>query len=156
VDGWRRTFIEKLGKAQTQCARRFEEAVEAHVGASFEELAAFLRDNGFKVSSPVHESGRQSYKFELAENAYVLLIFRFSNVGEFELRSETFIPGRDPLLSKSLGRVADIDAKWAEEQFRCTLDRFVELLGANAGVASGVAKQSDESVEELTEELAVA
>ncbi len=125
---WKRSFLDKLNKAQAECASRFEAALESHVVPAFEELTPFLRDNGFKVSSPLREQGRRSFKFELAENAYLLMIFRFCGVGEFELRCETFVPGRDPLLKKSVGRLADLDETWANSQIQGGLDRFVGML----------------------------
>lgn len=146
MDGWKRNFIDKLGKAQAQCTKKFEEALETAIGPVFEETATFLRDNGFKVSSPLHESGRRSYKFELAENAYLLLILRFTSVGEFELRSEMFVPGSEPQLKKSIGRIADIDTTWAQEQFRAGLDKFVDLLaGGSSGSVSSSSSFSDSS-----------
>lgn len=131
MDTWRRSFLDKLRDAQSQCAAQFEETLNRAVAPVFEDLAGFLRDNGFKVSNPLQEQGRRSYKAELAENAYLLMIFRFSGVGEFELRSETFVPGSEPVLEKSVGRVPDITADWAQTQFRTGLDRFVDLLSKN-------------------------
>jgi hypothetical protein len=132
VDGWKRNFVDKLGKAQAQCTKRFEEALNSCVAPVFEELSGFLRDNGFRVSTPLQEPGRRSFKFELAENAYLLLLFRFTAIGEFELRSEMFVPGCEPQLKKSIGRIGDVEQQWTQEQFRTGLDRFVDLLGGNA------------------------
>lgn len=129
MDSWRRTFLEKLHQAQAQCAKRFEEALDRAVVPVFDDLSGFLHNNGFQVLTPLREKGRRSFKFELAENAYLLLTFRFSVVGEFELRSETFAPGAEPILERSVGRVADIDPAWAQEQFQAGLDRLVDLLG---------------------------
>jgi len=142
VDSWKESFLEKLHEAQTRCAKQFEEALERAVVPAFDELSPFLRDNGFKVSTPLSEAGRRSFKCELAENAFLLMIFRFSGVGEFELRTETFVPGVEPMLDKSMGRVADVDEDWSQKQFRAGLDRFVDLL-------------SDKTAAKPREELAV-
>ena len=131
LDGWKQDFLDKLHHAQAACARQFEDALDIAVTPVFEEMATFLRDNSFTVSTPLSESGRRSFKFELAENAYLLAIFRFTSVGEFELRCETFVPGSDPVLEKSVGRITDVNADWARKQFATGLDRFVELLGSN-------------------------
>lgn len=159
MDSWKKNFVEKLGKAQVQCTRRFEDAIEAHVRPTFDDMATFLRDNGFKASSPLVEDGRRSYKFELAENAYVLLLLRFTSVGEFELRSEAFVPGREPELKKAIGRVMDIDGSWARDQFRAALDRFVDLLGVNTSERVAEATPADRAValdnEPADEELTV-
>jgi len=128
VDSWKRSFVTRLHEARSRCARQFEDTLERFVVPAFEDLAEFLRDNGFKTSSPLREPERRSFKFELAENAYLLMIFRFAGVGEFELRTETFVPGVEPVLEKSGGRVLDIDASWAQRQFQAGLDRFVDLL----------------------------
>ena len=131
LDGWKQNFLGKLHQAQTACAKQFEDALDIAVTPVFEDMATFLRDNGFTVSTPLNESGRRSYKFELAENAYLLVIFRFTSVGEFELRRETFVPGSDPVLEKDACRIADVNADWTRSQFAAGLDRFVELLGSN-------------------------
>lgn len=129
MDSWKRQFIDKLGKAQSACAKRFEDSIDDAVNPVFQDMQSFLRDNGFKVSQPLKEQGRRSYKFELAENAYMLLIMRFNGVGELELRTEIFVPGNEPQLTKSIGRLADVSSKWAEEQFRGGLDTFITQLG---------------------------
>ena len=128
MDSWKRAFLDKLQQAQSKCAQQFEDALDQSIGPVFEELSSFLRDNGFQVSTPLNERGRRSFKAELAENAYLLLIFRFVGVGAFELRSETFVPGSEPVLEKSVGRIADIDSDWAAQMFQAGLDQFVELL----------------------------
>ncbi len=132
VDSWKRSFLDKLHEALSRCGRQFEEALDRAVVPAFDELAAFLRDNGFDVSTPLSELGRRSFKCELAENAYVLMIFRFLSVGEFELRTETFVPGAEPTLEKSVGRLDDVDEAWARAQFEAGLDRFIDLLADKA------------------------
>ncbi len=141
MDSWKRSFLDKLHDAQAQCSKQFESALDKVVTPVFDDLSTFLHDNGFKVSTPLNEEGRRSFKAELAENAYVLMIFRFSGVGEFELRSEMFVPGNEPILEKSVGRVGDLDKNWARKQFQDGLDRFVELLAGR-------------KIEEPSEELA--
>ena len=129
MEEWKKTFVEKLHTAQEKCAQQFEKTLERAVLPVFEQMRSFLRDNDFDVSTPMSERGRRSFKFELAENAYLLVIFRFTGVDEFELRNETFVPGREPILEKFSGRVADIDRDWTENLFEAGLDRFVERLG---------------------------
>jgi hypothetical protein len=133
VDAWKQSFLEKLNQAQRQCSRRFEEAMDRQVVPVFQEFTDFLNNNGFSVSTPLRESIRRSFKFELAENAYVLLIFRFFGVGELELRRETFIPGAEPILKKSVSRVADVNKDWARKRFQEGLDHLVELLAGGEG-----------------------
>ena len=128
MDSWKRSFVDKLNQAQAHCARRFDDAMEKSVLGAYEDMTPFLRDNGFKVGMPLREQGRRSFKFELAENAYLLMIMRFTSVGEFEVRTETFVPGCDPILRKSVARIADVSEAWTEQQFRGGLDSFVEML----------------------------
>lgn len=87
---------------------------------------------------PLNEPGRRSFKFELAENAYLLMIFRFSGVGEFELRTETFVPGAEPVLQKAVGRLTDLTEEWAGRQFQGGLDSFVGLLGGSEDAAAAL------------------
>lgn len=128
MDAWKRSFLDKLHTAQAKCVKQFEAALRDHVEPVIDELSGFLRDNGFRVSSPLQEQGRRSFKFELAENAYLLTIYRFTGVGEFELRCELFVPGKEPVLQKSVVRVPDVTEAWAQKQFREGLDSFVALL----------------------------
>jgi hypothetical protein len=128
VDNWRRSFLNKLHEAQDKRAGQFEDALDQIVVPVFEDLSGFLRDNEFKVSIPLNEPRRRSFKYELAENAYVLIIFRFSGVDQLELCTETFVPGSEPTLDKSVVRVSDLDSGWAQSLFHNALDRFVERL----------------------------
>lgn len=137
---WKDQFLSKLDQVQAQWSKRFDERLDAAVNPTFDELGAFLRTHGFHMSSPMRQEGRRSFKFELSENAYVLLIFRSSSVGEFELRCECFVPGNEPMMSKSLGRVMDIDEAWTRGQMQAALDNFVDRL-------SGAPRR--EKVEEL-------
>ncbi|MGE0480150.1 MAG: hypothetical protein AB7Q17_06715 [Phycisphaerae bacterium] len=127
---WRDSFVEKLGKVQNQWNKRFDEAMENTINPVFDEFAAFLRTNGFHVSQPMKQEDRRSFKFELAENAYLLLIFRSTAIGEFETRCECFVPGNDPMLSKSIGRLADVDESWTRKFFQSSLDVFIEQLAS--------------------------
>ena len=129
---WKRGFSERLRYVQTHWVKQFESALDSHVAPVFDDLGNFLRNQGFSTSVPLREQGRRSFKFELAENAYLLLIFKATAIGEFELRREAFAPGRDPQLSKSVERVGDLKDGWAVEQFQAALDAFLEHLGGQA------------------------
>jgi hypothetical protein len=132
MNNWQNNFLDKLGKVQTQWMRSFENTMEKCVTPAFEDIAAFVRDNGFKVSTPLQDDGRRSYKFELSENSYLLMIFRFSGVGEFELRCESFTPGAEPTLVKSMMRLSDVDEEWAGRQFQNALDGFIEAMSGGS------------------------
>ena len=132
MESWKQSFLDKLGQAQSKWVGHFDEVIKKAIEPAFDELSEFLCSNGFKVSTPLGEQGRRSYKFELAENAYLLIIFRFASLGEFELRCEAFIPGGEPKFTKSMVRVADVNADWGLKQFRDSLDEFVDVLNGSS------------------------
>lgn len=125
---WKKGFVDRLNQAQQNWLKEFDNAMEHSVVPAFDEIREFLSNNGFRVSRPLREEGRRSFKFELAENAYVLIMFRAAGVGEFEIRAESFVPGREPVLNKAIARVKDLGQRWAGEQFQTALDNFVGLL----------------------------
>ncbi|MCA9243800.1 MAG: hypothetical protein KDA32_07610 [Phycisphaerales bacterium] len=137
MDRWQNNFLEKLNQAQSKWVTSFEETLNRAVTPAFKRVSTFVSDNGFRVTSPLKEDGRRSFKFELAENAYLLLIFRFGGIGELEVRTESFVPGREPSLNRSPVRLVDVDEEWATRQFQQSLDIFVDLLaGAKAADAA--------------------
>ena len=128
MESWKRSFSEKLGQVQARWATRFEDSLEEAVTPIFDELSDFLTHNGLLVTTPVQENGRRTYKFELAEDAYVLLNFRSRGIGEFELSRETFVLGHRPVIRKTTERVSSLSPEWAQREFQGALDTFVELL----------------------------
>jgi hypothetical protein len=128
VDSWKSSFLKKLHEVQFRCAQQFEDVLDRMVVPVFDDLAAFLAENHFKVATPLTEPSRRSFKFELSENAYLLVIFRFTGVDEFELRSETFVPSGEPVLERLTGRTSEMRKDWAQKLFQAGLDRFIELL----------------------------
>jgi len=133
---WKDSFLDKLKSAQSKCAKRFEDAMDNFLGPAFDDVSGFLRDNGFHVTAPLNEEGRRSFKFELSENTYLLMIFRFCGIGEIELRSEIFVPSRGPSLEKAVGRLSDLSEDWALKQFQRSLDKFIQMLGGALGEAA--------------------
>ncbi|MEW6249068.1 MAG: hypothetical protein AB1716_00345 [Planctomycetota bacterium] len=133
MDAWKHSFSEKLAKLQNRWATQLDEALDAAVTPVFNDLQNFLETNGIRASMPLQEEGRRSYKFELAEDAYVLLLFRARGVGEFELTRETFVLGRRPQVRTVSERIGAVDAAWAEREFQTALDEFLNgLLGQEA------------------------
>ena len=132
MDQWKQTFLNKLTQAQSQWVERFEEALNTHFAPVFEDYRQFLADNGFRMSVPMREPGRRSFKFELSENAYLLMILRSTGVGELELRCESFVPGCDPAQSRVITTVSQVTAEWATERVRAALESFVDLLSEAA------------------------
>jgi hypothetical protein len=128
MDQWKQTFLSKLNQAQSQWIGQFDEALSTHFAPVFEEYRQFLTDNGFRLSVPLRESGRRSFKFELSENAYLLMILRATGVGELELRCESSVPGCDPAQSCSIAAVSEVTAEWVTQKVHGALDTFVDLL----------------------------
>lgn len=128
MEDWKKRFTDKLSQVQSRWATQFDQALETAVVPVFDEMTAFLRDNGVVATVPLHERGRRSFKFELAEDAYLLLIFRARAVGEFELSREVFILGCEPQVRRSTERVSSLAEKWVRKEFQAALDTFVELL----------------------------
>ncbi len=128
MDAWKRSFSEKLAQAQSRWATRLDEALDAAATPVFGELQEFLTNNGITPATPLREKGRRSYKFELAEDAYVLLLFRGRGVGEFELTRETFVLGQRPQVRKTTERLTVLTPEWVQQEFQAALDDFVDLL----------------------------
>lgn len=128
MEDWKRRFAERLSEVQLRWATQFDEAVDNAVVPVFNEMTAFLRDNGVQTAIPLHDKGRRSFKFELAEDAYLLLIFRARAVGEFELSREVFVLGCEPQVRRSTERVSSLTEKWVRKEFQSALDAFVEQL----------------------------
>ena len=139
VNDWKKSFLHKLKDAQQRCAEQFERSLDVVVKPAFDELVEFLKHNGFRSSCPLRDPGRRSYKLELAENAYVLLIFHYQGINEFELRSEIFVPGCEPALERHSHGLADLTDEWAGRAFQRALDAFVERLGAAGSQARSAA-----------------
>lgn len=128
MDDWKKSFSQKLGRLRSNWVAQFDELLESVVTPVVEDLGQFLSDNGFRTSKPLRENGRRSFKFELAEDAYVLLILRSIGLGAFELSCETVVPGSEPVARKSTERLAELSKAWAMKQIQAALNAFVDRL----------------------------
>jgi hypothetical protein len=144
MDTWKKSFTEKLGRVQSSWVTCFNGALDEAVVPVFGELSNFLRDNGFATSTPLNESGRRSYKFELAEDAYLLLIFRSAGMGQFTLSCESVVPGGAPHRRQITGRIAELNVAWAREQMQKALDGFIDLLDASGSPPPRVPEEEEE------------
>lgn len=148
MDTWKKSFVDKLNQVKESWVRQFDDSIEAAVVPVFEELVDFLRDNGFKTTMPLREHDRRSFKFELAEDAYVLLIFRALGMGALEVSCELFVPGCEPQVKKRTERVADLSHSWSRRVFQTVLGDFVELLeGSCSPTDADSNDQSDDDSE---------
>jgi hypothetical protein len=128
---WKQNFSEKLKQVQAHWIQQFDNALDNDVMPAYDDVAAFVRNHDIATSIPMREEGRRSFKFELAENAYLLMIFRSTGIGEFEVRCESFAPGQEPKFAKQKERIADVNEAWAQRRFREALDTFVDHLAGN-------------------------
>jgi len=131
-DDWKRSFIAKLDKVRENWVGQFEEALQDSVVPAFDDLAEFLRDHGFRLSTPARDGDRRAFKFELTEDTYLLMIFRFAGTGSFELRSESRVSDAEPSAECVVARLADLDQACAREFFQTALDTFVNSLCAKS------------------------
>ena len=130
MDEWKRCFLEKLSQVQSRWAARFDQALDDSVVPVFNDLADFLQQNGLTATTPMHKSGCRSLKFELAEDAYLLMIFQSTGIGEFELTRQVFVLGSEPHVRKSTERLANVNQDWAEQEMQSALNVFLERLSA--------------------------
>lgn len=136
MDEWKQSFTEKLGHVQASYMARFDETLDKHVMPVFEDLSAFLAENGFRTSVPLSEAGRRSFKFELAEDAYLLIIFRSAELGALEMSCESVVPGGEPTSRKRAVRIPDVNAGWSRKVFQNALDGFVDRLSGHQSPAN--------------------
>ena len=129
MDEWRHGFASKIGALQEQWVGRFTTLVEEIAEPVFREFADFLKQWNFHISMPRTESAMHSFKFELVENAYVLIFFRSKGIDAVECEYESAVPGVGAShgeRTEKAGREAD--RKWVESCFRRALDDFVAKL----------------------------
>ena len=93
---WRDGFVHKLDGLRSRWVGDFKSRVSSEVVPAFDEISSFVAEHGFRASSPVVQPDRQSFKFEMAENAFVLLTLSHESIGDVLLRCEYFAPGAQP------------------------------------------------------------
>lgn len=129
MDEWQQLFVKKLERVQDRWSERLDEVLDNVAQPVFEELSQFLRHNGFVTATPLRERGRRSFKFEMGEDVYVLVIFEVRSGGEFQLTRQVFAVGEEPQVHRSIERISAVSRKWAQDTYRHALDAFVNLLG---------------------------
>ncbi len=125
---WRDGFVHKLDGLRSQWVDDFKHRVGNEVVPAFDEIATFVAEHGFRASSPVAQPDRQSFKFELAENAYVLMTLSHKSIDEVEMRYEYFTPGAAPGDLERSVQVQDVNRGWATAWFQEALDALVGNL----------------------------
>lgn len=146
MDEWKRSFAKRIGHVRSNWAGQLDAALDATVMPVFEEFTEFLRENGFDAAVPMQDGGHRSLKFELAENAYVLLIFASKALDEFEFSRELFVLGQEPDSETSVERVSSLDRPWVQGQFQAALDAFVEVLESRVNTNAPVEVEVEAAV----------
>ncbi len=125
---WRESFARRVDGLRSQWVKKFEQKLADVVAPAFGEISSFVNEHGFKSTSPLVQSDRRSFKFEMAENAYALVTFMHGSVEEAVVKCEYFAPGADPGEYEVRAPVADVNKSWATERFQEALDTFLEAM----------------------------
>jgi len=129
MDKWQRTFASKLESVRMHWLERFERIAEESIAPAFAEFDAFTTARGFAVTSPACDAGARLYRFCLTENAYLLVWFRLQGFEAIEAQGEVCVPGSKPrALPATRAHLPNVDLEWVREQFRVSLDRFVDAF----------------------------
>lgn len=127
---WQNGFLKRLEELRGDWVKNFEGAISASVEPAFEEVSAFVSKHGFRGVAPLRQSDRRSFKFELAENAYVLVTFRHEGIDDLLATCEYFVPGAQPGCYETRVACADVNREWAVLQFQDALDALVSAFGS--------------------------
>jgi hypothetical protein len=129
MDEWQRDFASRIGALQEQWAARFTTLIESTAEPVSREFAEFLKPWNFRISAPRAESMLRSFKFELAEDAYVLIFFRGKGIDAVECEYESSVPGTGSAHGERTERPGrEADREWVESCFQRALDDFVAKL----------------------------
>jgi len=129
MDKWKQGFAEKIEALQDQWRRQFDVLVEETLEPVFSEFDEFVRPWDFQASIPQAQSPVRTFKFTLAEDAYVLVFFRSKGVDTVQCLYEYAIPGQGTSKSRRSDTVVrNVSREWAKDCFQTALDDFVAKL----------------------------
>ena len=126
---WQKRFSQKLELARSASSEQFEVVADQTLVPAFETFQKFTAQQGVAASAPLVNLGARTFKFALAENAYLLMTFRLSGLDYCELYGEFVIPGRGklPPVHQHI-ELAEVNGAWARRAFEESLDHFVDAL----------------------------
>ena len=129
MSGWREEFVERIAVVRQGVLDLFEHFAGETLTPVFDELRSFTADHGLRGSAPVSKADFRTFKFSVAENAYVLITFRPRGLDRIEVFSEFTVPHR-PKVSPLYDSTELIEAGrvWAQRSFEQALDRFAEVM----------------------------
>lgn len=144
MNGWREEFVERIAVVRRGVLGLFERFAGDTLTAAFDEIRSFTADHGLRGSAPVSQAGLRTFKFSVAENAYVLITFRPRGLDRIEVFSEFTVPNR-PKVSPLYDSTELIEAGrvWAQRAFEQSLDRFAEVMAQALAHSCGSAASVD-------------
>lgn len=123
---WQQEFTSKVNALREGWTSQFEAIGDAQVGPVYQAFSDFARRCELKSSAVPDQQGLRSYKFELCEDAYVMLYFRPRGVDQVECDYECFLPGVGRVSGiKSSAAAANLQKEWVDSCFRMALDDLV-------------------------------
>ena len=135
MNQWKEQFTQKFGVVRDASRKRFDQLSVETITPLFEEFRDFTRSLGFQPEAPVSSEGVRSFKFGLAENAYMLLTFRLDGWRHCVATADFFVstgPKPEPINAKV--ELGEANAAWVKARFQEPLDRFTDaFVGSMAG-----------------------
>jgi hypothetical protein len=130
MSNWQQSFATKVEALREKCTRTFDNVAAEVVEPTFTKFEEFVSTCDFNVTRPQSQHGLRSFKFALAEDAYVLFQFRPRGVAEVECEYEIFVPSQGRIEAKRLrASFSGADRDWVRGCFESGLDSFVSLYG---------------------------
>ena len=129
MNEWQQSFAGKIEALRETWAQRFDTMAKETLEPTFEEFTEFVQQWNIQSNIPRAQNSMRSFKFILAEDAYVLIFFRGKGVDAVECQYGCAIPGQGTSEGpRSDTMVCNVDRKWAENCFKTALDAFVTKL----------------------------
>jgi hypothetical protein len=129
MNDWQKQFKKKLDRVRSAAQERFEQFACEVLSSTFDRVNTFTGEMGVHGSAPLARQGMRTFKFELTENAYVLMTFRATGLDQCEVESEFVVPHAEHLPAcESRVALLDADEQWARDVFQNALDHFADAL----------------------------
>lgn len=126
---WKEGFTGKVEALRDKWRQKFDVLASETLEPVFDELTEFVQQWDFQGSAPQTQSAVRTFKFALAENAYVLVFFRSKGLDAVQWLYECALPGEGTVKSRvSDAHVTEVTKEWATECFQTALDEFVAKL----------------------------
>jgi len=132
MNTWQERFAQKLDNVREAADDFFQRFCGETLDVVFEEFCDFTSQRGLAGSAPLSKASVRTFKFEMSENAYVLITFRSCDLEHCEVMSELSIPRHEKISpAKNRVEVGDADNSWARRMFEEALDAFADALTAS-------------------------